>query len=60
MRAPHPPEFRTRAVESAREGATPVAELAKQLGVSNSDFLGRERTANQVVVRARDEEVLTH
>jgi len=34
--APHPPEFRRRAVELAREGAKPVAELAKDLGISQS------------------------
>jgi transposase len=34
--APHPPEFRRRAVELAREGAKPVAELAKDLGISES------------------------
>jgi transposase-like protein len=28
MPAPHPPEFRARAVELARERAKPVAELA--------------------------------
>jgi len=34
--APHPPEFRQRAVELAREGAKPVARLAKDLGISES------------------------
>jgi transposase len=34
--APHPPEFRRRAIELAREGAKPVAELAKDLGISES------------------------
>ena len=34
--APHPPEFRRRAVELAREGAKPVAKLAKDLGISES------------------------
>jgi transposase len=34
--APHPPEFRRRAVELAREGAKPVPELAKRLGISES------------------------
>ena len=34
--APHPPEVRRRAVESAREGSKPVAELAKGLGISQS------------------------
>ena len=36
MPAPHPPEFRQRAVELAREGAKPVARLAKDLGISES------------------------
>ncbi|SRR5581483_5597410 len=36
MPAPHPPEFRRRAVELAREGAKPVARLAKDLGIGES------------------------
>ena len=36
MPAPHPPEFRRRAVELARQGTKPVAELAKELGISES------------------------
>ena len=34
--AAHPPEFRRRAVELARERTKPVAELAKELRVSES------------------------
>src|SRR5439155_23310321 len=34
--APHPPEFRQRAVELARTRAKPVAELAKELRISES------------------------
>jgi transposase len=34
--APHPPEFRRRAVELARERAKPVAEIAKDLRISES------------------------
>jgi transposase len=34
--APHPPEFRRRAVELARLGDKPVAPLAKELGISES------------------------
>ena len=34
--APHPPELRRRAVESARERAKPVGELAKDLRISES------------------------
>jgi len=34
--APHPAEFRRRAVELARVRSKPIAELAKDLGVSES------------------------
>jgi transposase len=34
--APHPPEFRRRAVELAREWSKPIAELAKDLRISES------------------------
>jgi transposase len=34
--APHPPEFRQRAVELARQGHTPIAALAKDLRISES------------------------
>jgi transposase len=36
MPAPHPPEFRQRAVELARWGTAPVARIAKDLGISKS------------------------
>jgi transposase len=36
MPAPHPPEFRRRAVELARRGDTPIPALAKQLSISES------------------------
>ena len=36
MPAPHPPEFRRRAVELARERTAPVAQVAKDLGISES------------------------
>jgi transposase len=36
MPAPHPPEFRQRAVELARQGSTPVSKIAKDLGISDS------------------------
>ena len=36
MPAPHPAEFRRRAVELARTGDKPVAALAKDLGISES------------------------
>ena len=34
--APHPPEFRRRAVELARLGEQPISALAKQLSISES------------------------
>jgi len=36
MPAPHPPEFRARAVELARERARPIAEIARRIGISES------------------------
>ena len=36
MPRPHPPEFRQRAVELARLGDKPVAEIAVDLGISDS------------------------
>ena len=36
MPRPHPPEFRQRAVELARLGEIPVAQIAKDLGISDS------------------------
>lgn len=36
MPRPHPPEFRRRAVELARERAKPVAQIAADLGISES------------------------
>jgi transposase len=36
MPALHPPEFRQRAVELARQGTAPVARIAKDLGISES------------------------
>lgn len=36
MPAPHPPEFRQRAVELARSGVKPIAATAKDLGISES------------------------
>jgi transposase len=34
MPTPHPPEFRARAIELARERAKPIAQIAKDLGIS--------------------------
>ncbi|GAA4714501.1 hypothetical protein GCM10023215_67090 [Pseudonocardia yuanmonensis] len=36
MPAPHPPEFRQRAIELARLGDRPVREVAQSLGISES------------------------
>ncbi|MGH4009760.1 MAG: transposase [Pseudonocardiaceae bacterium] len=36
MPPPHPAEFRRRAVELARQRSKPIAELAKDLGISES------------------------
>ena len=36
MPRPHPPEFRARAIELAREQAKPMAALAHDLGISES------------------------
>jgi transposase len=36
MPRPHPPEFRRRAVELASERAKPVADIARDLGISES------------------------
>jgi transposase len=36
MPSPHPPEFRRRAVELARQGEKPLVQLAKDLGISRS------------------------
>ena len=36
MPRPHPPEFHRRAVDLARERAKPIAEIARDLGISES------------------------
>jgi transposase-like protein len=36
MPRPHPPEFRQRAIELAREGARPIAQIARDLGIADS------------------------
>ena len=40
MPRPHPPEFRRRAVELARLREKPVAQIAKDLGISDSCLRG--------------------
>lgn len=41
MPHPHPPEFRQRAVELARLREQPVADIARDLGISESCLLRR-------------------
>jgi transposase-like protein len=36
MPRPHPPEFRRRAVELAREGVKPISQIAADLGIADS------------------------
>jgi hypothetical protein len=36
MARPHPPEFRARAVELAREHAKPLEQIANDLGISDA------------------------
>ncbi len=40
MPRPHPPEFRQRAIELARLGDTPIAQIASDLGISESCLRG--------------------
>lgn len=40
MPRPHPPEFRQRAIELARSGATPISKVAVDLGISDSCLRG--------------------
>ena len=40
MPAPHPPEFRQRAVELARNGEHSIRETARRLGISESGLRG--------------------
>ena len=56
--APHPPEFRRRAVELARLGEQPIAQVAKDLGISESclrNWMGQadadDETAKPTVAR---------
>jgi transposase-like protein len=46
MPAPHPPEFRQRAVELARLREKPIAEIARDLGISDSCLRGWVRQAD--------------
>ena len=40
MPRPHPPEFRQRAVELARQREKPIAQIAEDLGISDSCLRG--------------------
>ncbi len=46
MPRPHPPEFRQRAVELARLREKPVAQIATDLGISDSCLRGWMRQAD--------------
>jgi transposase len=46
MPAPHPAEFRQRAVELARMREKPIAEIARDLGISDSCLRGWVRQAD--------------
>ena len=46
MPRPHPPEFRQRAVELARLREKPVAQIAKDLGISDSCLRGWMKQAD--------------
>ncbi len=40
MPRPHPPEFRRQAIELAREGAKSIAQVAADIGISESCLRG--------------------
>lgn len=46
MPRPHPPEFRQRAVELVRLGDAPIAQIARDLGISESCLRGWARRAD--------------
>ena len=64
MPAPHPSEFRARAVELARERAKPITALAKDLGISESclrNWMARadiESGAREGLTKAEREELV--
>jgi transposase len=57
MPRPHPPEFRARAIELARERAKPMAALAHDLGISESCL--RNWVAKADVDEGRNEGVIS-
>ena len=56
MPAPHPPEFRRRAIDLARQPGASVAQVAKDLGISES---GLRRWISQDPVRSGRKEGLS-
>jgi transposase len=46
MPRPHPPEFRRRAIELARLNEKPVAQIAQDLGISDSCLRGWMKQAD--------------
>jgi transposase len=56
MPAPHPPEFRRRAIDLARQPGASVAQVAKDLGISES---GLRRWMAQDDINAGRKEGLT-
>lgn len=46
MPRPHPPEFRERAINLARQGDRPIDQIASDIGVSGSCLRGWLRQAN--------------
>ncbi len=57
MPAPHPPEFRRRAVDLARQPGASVAKVAKELGISESGL--RRWMAKDDIDAGRREELST-
>ena len=58
MPRPHPPEFRQRAVQLARQRDKPVAEIAADLGISDSCLRNWMRQADLDEGRREDGEKL--
>jgi transposase len=56
MPAPHPPEFRRRAIDLARQPGASVAQVARDLGISES---GLRRWMSQADINAGRREGLT-
>ncbi|WP_285697096.1 transposase [Actinomadura sp. NBRC 104412] len=56
MPSPHPPEFRRRAVEPARQGDKSMVQIAKDLGISRSCLQNWVNQANADDKRAGGED----